>query len=138
MYAARPQAWHVKHALVNASDLEEGRSLSFFVLLKPGTRVKMSIVKRKGKVITAPPSEGHHPPGSLDLMGHQHSPWTKETTEMPRGCSVLLETKQRGRKRGRIRGGKLRKPIHQLGVTLTSGNVSEPNWNLPITCYRQE
>lgn len=58
---------------------------------------------------------------------------------MPCGCDVLLQTKQRGRKRGRMRGGKARAPSITGSHPNLPGQLSivSAKLTLPL-CYGQK
>lgn len=109
VYSSQPQAWHVKHVW-SMRWTWGGRVFFLCAPLSHGTRVKMSNMKRKGRLSQPHSLEGSPPIRKSWLWWGISTLPDKGDKEMPRGRSVLLKTKQRGRKRGRIRGGKLRAP----------------------------
>ena len=124
VYSSQPQAWHVKH--VWSMPWTWGEWVFFLCApLSPGTRVKNVKHEKKGKVITAPfPGRVTTHPEVLTLMGHQYSPGQRRqgNAKWPL-CPARNQTKRQ--EEGKNKRWETQSFIHQLGVTLTSGNVSE-------------
>ena len=116
-----------KTCLVNASDLRKAGLLLSLCSFKPGDQSENVNCEKKGKVIIAPlPRRATTHPEALTLMGHQHSPGQRRQGNATwLLCPARNQTKRQ--EEGKNKRWEIQSSIHQLGVTLTSGNMSELN-----------
>lgn len=116
-----------KTCLVNALDLRKAGLIHSLCSFKPGDQSENVKREKKGKVITAAfPWRATTHREVLTLMRHQHSPGQRRQGNATwLLCPARNQTKRQ--EEGKNKRWETQSSIHQLGVTLTSGNVSELN-----------